>query len=89
MTKSISLDDFELDVDDTDGVMILVVPSSGPIKALVPQLGLMTEARLEMQIPHIYRAISIRRAQEAERQNERTARVGAQVNGGGKPRRGN
>ncbi len=72
MTDDISLEDILSETAPEDGVLILVVPRNGLIKTFVPQLGTMTEARLEMQIPHIYRAIMTRRSQEAEKQaNER------------------
>lgn len=64
----------QLDLAPTDGVMLIVF-GPGSLDVHIPQLGMLTEARLEVFLPHIYRAIMAKRATLLkEAANERNAK---------------
>jgi hypothetical protein len=55
-----------------DGAMLIVVRGGGAPEVIIPQLGLLTEARLEMSLPFIYREIMAARAKQmTEQKRER------------------
>jgi hypothetical protein len=77
-------------LEDGDGICILVVKSNRQVTLHIPQLGLMSEATVEQQIPQIYQLISRRRGeirleQENERSKNRT-KTEQLSSGGGRPR---
>lgn len=61
-------------IEPTDGVMVLIVGFNKPIEIVIPQIGLMSAAHIERQIPRIFQAISIRRADETRKEQQNATR---------------
>ena len=55
----------DLELDEGDGVLVLVIRKGGAREIFFPQLGLMTEGRLEQAQMELYR--SLMRARSAQR----------------------
>ncbi len=80
------LEEIASEVEDGDGVLILVMGKNRQVKLHIPQLGLMSEAIVEQQVPNIYQLISRRRGEIArEQENERIKNraEGGEARGGG------
>ena len=55
----------DLDVGDGDGILIVKYSGPGKLTVHIPERGMLTEAILERYILTVYRALTVRRVQDA------------------------